>query len=105
MDADTQVAAYHQHPDVVAQSHAGTQGDVFQEGAAVQLAAGAVGVALQQPDVTGIDKGGTVQVAPDGEAVFEVGLELEGTRLVEVSVCIVLRRQVAAGLFFLKRVI
>ena len=97
VNTDTQVSAQHQHADVVAQSHTGTQGDVLEEGSAVQLATGTVGVPFQQPDVAGIDKGGAVQVAPDGESVFEVGFEFKGTRLVEVAVYFVLGRQLAAG--------
>lgn len=86
MEADAEVGAEHQHGDVEAQSEAGAEGYVLEEGRCLELAAGTQRVFLQQPYVTGIEKQGAMHGADDGEAVFDVEFKLEGTGLIEVSV-------------------
>ena len=97
MYAYSQIAAQYEHADVVAQSNTCTEGYVVEKSFVVEFASGAVGVTFQQPNITGIDKGGTVQVAPDGEAILDVRFEFECTRLVEVPVDIVFGREITSG--------
>ena len=79
------------------QSHAGAGGKVAQEPAALKLAARTVRVFFEKPHVARVEEHGAVERPVDGEAVFHVELELEGTGLVEVAVADFLRRTVGTG--------
>ena len=53
-------------------------------------------VVTDQPDITGIDKSRPVQVAQDRETVFEIGFELQVAGLIQITVCILFLRTIAA---------
>ena len=97
VQADAEVGADDQNADVITQSEARAQGDLVQEALPFQLRAGAFGVVLQQPDVAGVEEYGSAELPEEPEAVFDVGLQFEIARLVEVSVAVVAGRAVAAG--------
>ena len=98
MDADADIEADDEEGEVVAQTEASAESYFTAEVVEVDATSGATGVFLQEPDVTGIDEHGSVELADEGEAVFEVGLEAEVTHLVEVTVAGVLG-VVAAGAY------
>ncbi len=90
VEADAQVGTHHEHVHVEADAQPGAHGQFLEEVFHLEFAVGAerlvVVVDLQQPDVAGIDKHGSLEVSQYGESVFPVGLELERARLVEVAV-------------------
>lgn len=99
VDAYAEVAAYDHHAEVETEPDAGAEGEVAQEGGGAELAAGAVGIVLEQPHVARIDEYGTVERSGDWEAEFHVGFEFECAGLVEVVAAGGFGRAVAAGAY------
>ena len=88
-----------QEVHVVAQSGAGTQCQLLGQAAQVEFGVGARFVLAQQPYVAGIQENGTVQVADDAEAVFQIGLQSDVAYLVDEGIALVAGRVVAAGAY------
>ena len=86
MDAYSQVETDDQEVQVVPEAYTCSQGYGIAEVGHVYLPTRLLVVLAQQPYVTGIDKGGSVQVGDYGEAVFYVGLELQVASLVYIGV-------------------
>ena len=84
MDADAEVEAQDEEVQVIAYAYAGAEGDGLAEVGHVDFAAGLLLIVTDEPDVAGVNEGGAVQVGDDGEAVFDVGFELEVAGLVDV---------------------
>ena len=95
MEADTEVDADDEETEVVAQSHAGADGNAF------HVAQGEGGfttasIGTKEPHVTGIEEEGTVELSEESGAEFGVGFEFEVAGLVDVGVFSA-RGVVAAG--------
>ena len=86
VESITEIAAYHHHAYVDAQADTRAERDVAQERLAFKLAAGTQRVVLEQPDVARVNERRAMKDADDREPILRVELELERTRLVEISV-------------------
>ena len=84
MDSDTQIKAHYEDVEVIAQAYAGAEGELVAECAPRQCAAGASRVLSHEPCVARVYEGGSVEVAYDGETVFDVELKFGVTDLVEI---------------------
>ena len=85
MNTDAEVAAQDEHADVEAQAYAGTEGKILEKCRGLESAARSLRVFFQKPHVAGVDKDRSVKRTGNREAVFDIGLELECTCLVEIS--------------------
>ena len=97
VQADAHVETDDQEVHVVANAEARAQRQVFQEASGLEAAAGAVGIVAHQPDVAAVEEGGPTQVAHDGEAILQVGLELDVARAVDVGILVVVAALVVAA--------
>ena len=88
MEGDATVDAHDEELQVVAQTETRPEGEVLQEAAPLHLPARAARVVVDRPDIPGIEEGGSVQIAEDGEAVLEVGFQLQVAGLVDVAILV-----------------
>ena len=88
MEGDATIDADDEELQVVAQTEACPECEVLQEAAPLHLPARAARVVVYRPDIPGIEEGGSVQIAEDGEAVLEVGFQLQVAGLVDVAVLV-----------------
>ena len=86
MDANTQIGTHHEHGHIKAQAQARSQCQLVKEILHLQLSARTSIVILQQPDVAGIEKYSAVEISQNGETILDIGLKLERTSLVVVSI-------------------
>ncbi len=95
VEADTEVDADDEETEVVAEPHAGADGNAFHvaQGESRFIASG---IGTKEPHVTGIEEEGTVELSEESGAKFGVGFELEVAGLVDVGVFSA-RGVVAAG--------
>ena len=97
MQAKAEIESKDKELQVVAYAESGVQGKLFGKPVEPELSAWSLGVLLDEPDVTGIRKNGSVKVADKPEAVLDVHLELESTCLIEVREAAVVLGTVASG--------
>lgn len=99
MQPDAEVAADNQHPYIDAEAYTGSGSEIAQERRCFQFSSRTVGVFLKQPYVAGVEENGAVERPEKRETVFDVELELECTRLVEVAVDLIGRHAEGTGAY------
>lgn len=85
MDSDTQVETKDEVFEIVAKAETCAYGQILEEAAGGELAAGMGVIAVHEPDIAGIDEEGTLQFVDDGESVLGIEFQFHVARLVEIG--------------------
>ena len=89
VDSYTPVQAEDEKLQVVANTEACAQGNVFEKLRTGNLTARMTIVATHQPHITGIDEKGAIEIAHPAESVFGIEFQLEVTSLIKVGAFII----------------